>query len=91
MADNRTIFKKLFYSKSGRLVIIQFPNIPLFIWLICIITNKFISSSTIGTVLSITGTVALLIWAILEIVGGVNYFRRIVGLVVLAYIIYSMF
>ncbi len=36
-----------------------------------------------GTALDVVGTVALLVWAVEEIAGGVNPFRRLLGAVVL--------
>lgn len=52
-----------------RFVLVQFPNAPLLVGLL-------------GVVLGVRwlATVGLCAWALLEVVGGVNWFRRVLGL-----------
>jgi len=74
------IWYKLWHDKNGRIVIWQMPNIPLFGWLIFTVASFLFSGKT-ETVLSYLASLSLFIWAVLELVSGVNYFRRIIGLV----------
>ncbi len=41
--------------------------------------------------LNVVGTLALAIWAFLELVSGVNMFRKLLGLCVLGYIFVALF
>jgi hypothetical protein len=70
--------------KTGRIVVAQFPNIPLAVWLAATAARWLIDP--VGhwrTALSVVGTVALAVWAIDEVARGVNPWRRSLGLVVL--------
>jgi hypothetical protein len=63
-----------------RFVIVQFPNAPLIVALIAGETAK----QTHGTSSDYASSVSYLafgIWAYLELVEGVNWFRRLLGLV----------
>lgn len=77
----------LFITKDGKVVIGQFPNIPIIIWLISLIINYLVSNDKISLVISIVGTLSLVYWALLEITKGLNGFRRLLGLVILLYVI----
>ncbi|MCB9817030.1 hypothetical protein H6795_00640 [Candidatus Nomurabacteria bacterium] len=81
--------RKLFTDKNGHIVIAQFPNIPILVWFGAVVATSISTSSTADTVLSTIGTVALASWAFLELVSGVNYFRRSLGLIVLIFLIIS--
>ena len=85
----RSIYTALFKDKDGKIVIAQFPNAPLLLWLATILISQFVENQNTLTILSIIGTIALAVWAILEIYSGVNLFRKILGTAVLAYIIVS--
>lgn len=66
--------------RTGRIVIAQLPNIPLAAGLLCIVLRWLVHpSGRGGTVLSVVGTIALVIWAGDELVRGVNPFRRALG------------
>lgn len=74
--------ERIFHDKSGRLVIFQKPNPPLLIFA----AGMCVAAFTHGRVKIWTGSfafVALAVWALLEAVSGVNYFRRALGLLVL--------
>jgi len=78
----------LFKDKKGNVVLAQWPNIPLIVWFIGFVVDKI----TTGNLQELAGFVsfgALIIWAGLEIFSGVNYFRRVLGLVVLIFSFYS--
>ena len=82
-------FSKIFKDKDGNVVITQSPNMPIIIWLLAVIADKFIDGGLVSQFLSIVGTVAISVWAMLEILSGVNLFRRILGAIVLAFVIFS--
>ena len=91
-ADTRTrsVVDWIFRDRqTGRIVIAQRPNIPLFIWLVATAVSWFLHG-TAHTVVSGVGTVALVIWAVAEIARGVNPWRRTLGAVVLVALLVSM-
>jgi hypothetical protein len=82
---------KFFKAKNGRVVIWQTPNIPLWGWIICRVLGLVIKDGSVGTGLSKLGTSFLFAWALLELLKGESYFRRVVGALVLAAISLSFF
>ena len=66
--------------ETGRIVVAQWPNLSLGIFLAARIADRVIDPST--SALRWIGTAALLWWAADELVGGVNPWRRIIGAVV---------
>jgi hypothetical protein len=90
MSTLKIIYDKLFIDKNGRFVVAQIPNLPILLWLTCLFIDKLILNKTISTAVSVIGTCALIYWAYLEITSGANYFRRILGILVLAYTIFSL-
>ena len=69
--------------ETGEIVVFQLPNIPLWVFLAATaIRMLFHPHGAIGTVVSVVGTVALLVWAGLEIARGESPFRRVLGGVV---------
>lgn len=84
----KKLIKKIFYNDQGKLVIAQFPNLPIMLAFLFIVLgwiNVFNSSTRL--VFSNLATSFLVVWAYLEITSGVNYFRRALGVAVLIYII----
>ena len=77
---------RFFYDSSNTFILFQWPNIPLTIWLVCTLITK-VTSGVLQSSLSIIATVSLVIWSLLEITTGVNYFRRMLGFGILAYIL----
>jgi hypothetical protein len=76
-------------GKDGEPVLWQRPNAPIILWAAATIVAKFVHASSWHAVVSGIGTIALAIWAILEIGWGASYFRRVLGVLVLAYTILS--
>jgi uncharacterized membrane protein len=83
------IWDKFWRDKNGHFVIWQLPNAPLIAWAILTVISLFYNGTT-ANVFSWLGTSALVIWSILEILKGVNYFRRVLGLVILVFSILSI-
>lgn len=76
--------------RTGRLVVAQFPNIPLAVWIVATVLRWFIPRGTANTVLGVIATVGLGVWAGDEIIRGVNPWRRFLGTSVLAGLILSL-
>jgi thiosulfate reductase cytochrome b subunit len=81
----RGFVKKTFYDEQGRLAVFAFPNLPLIIWAVATLASHFFWHG----LFSFIALAALVIWALLEIFQGVNYFRRALGAVVLAITLWS--
>ena len=81
------VYKYFFYDKSGKLVLWQFPNIPLVVWLGFRILSFVNIFPDYNSMFDRIGTGFLFIWTYLELTQGVNKFRKIFGLVVLIYLI----
>ena len=69
---------------TGKLVIGQFPNVPLWIFFVgTVLRLLFDPGGTPGDVLRVVTTAALVWWAVDEVARGVNPWRRFLGGVVL--------
>ena len=82
---HRGVIDWLFRSRTtGKLVIVQFPNVPL--WIFFVGTALLWLLDPTGTLrggLRAVTTAALVWWAVDEVVRGVNPWRRFLGSVVL--------
>jgi uncharacterized membrane protein YfcA len=66
--------------KTGRIVIAQFPNLPLGVWIGASLIRRVLRPSDHwNTFLFVVAAAALLVWAGDEIVRGVNPWRRVLG------------
>ncbi len=74
-------------DKSGKVVLWQAPNRALLGWAAFALLSYLTHSQLLGLI----GTTFLLAWAFLELFQGVNYFRRLLGLIILIFIIRSLF
>jgi hypothetical protein len=76
---------------TGRIVVAQWPNAPLWVFLVATAVRVlFHPHGALGTVVSVVGTGALVVWAALEVARGVNPFRRILGGVVLVGVVVGL-
>jgi hypothetical protein len=77
----RRAFDWTFRSREdGRIVVAQFPNLPLAVFLVATFAGWVLTpDGTVGTVLSWVARAALVWWAVLEVGWGVNPFRRVLG------------
>lgn len=82
-----TLFARTFRDSNGNIVIAQKPNPPLLIWLVATLSKLFFATGSVNTVLDIIAFTSLLVWSLLEIFQGVNYFRKGLGLIVLVVLI----
>ena len=83
MAKYTEYIKGFFKTKDGKIIIWQFPNIPIIVWGIGLVISKVFNEGIIHDLASAVSFGAIFTWAYLEIFQGVNYFRRALGVVVL--------
>jgi len=71
-------------ADTGRVVVVQPPNLPLAVFLVATVVRWLAHpAGTAGTVVTAVGRGALLVWAALEIGWGDSPFRRVLGTAVL--------
>jgi len=78
--------QKFFKDNSGKTVLWQAPNSTIIGWAIFALLSYLTHAKWLGWI----STTFLLVWAFLELFQGVNYFRRLLGLIVLIYILISL-
>ena len=83
----QNLFNKFFKDKRDKIVIFQSPNLPIILWLVFLILSELLRHNKYHNDLAILSLISLIIWALLEILLGVNYFRRILGLGILLVIL----
>lgn len=86
-----TYWHKFWRDKNGHIVIWQKPNFLLMIWLFTVVLQKVMFTGSFQNGISFLGTAVLIIWSYLEITSGKSYFRRMLGVAVLLYIITTHF
>jgi hypothetical protein len=91
MDNIRHWLKVTFTDKKGRVVIAQSPNIPLLGWFVLELVSLLLHKGHAKSGLQDIATASLFTWAYLEISKGVNYFRRLLGFVVIVLIVGSYF
>lgn len=74
-----------FRSPDGRLVLAQWPNPAIVVWMVTVVLGWFDLSADHATAVENIGRGALLVWALDELVRGAAPFRRVLGAVVLAF------
>lgn len=88
MADHFTAF---FKDKDGKVVITQWPNIPIIGWLAFKVLSMLIDSANLKNWFENLSLAFLFTFAYLEITSGASYFRRLLGLVVMVAVIMSYY
>jgi hypothetical protein len=77
--------------RTGRIVVAQWPNTPLIVWMaVSVVLALSDPDGRWGLALRVVATVALSWWAVDEIARGVNPWRRLLGTVVLAGVMVSL-
>ncbi len=79
----KTLFDKTFRDSNGNIVIAQPPNLPIIVWGVASLLKLIFTNGLINVGLDLIAFGSLFTWAWLELFQGVNYFRRMLGLVVL--------
>ncbi|HSX44842.1 MAG TPA: hypothetical protein VLF39_01860 [Candidatus Saccharimonadales bacterium] len=80
---NQSFSQKFWEDGHGNFVIWQKPNVYLSTWFLTMVGNWFIHTNWLRSGLSYISLLALIIWAVLEVYNGINYFRRLIGILVL--------
>jgi hypothetical protein len=71
--------------RTGRVTLAQWPNVPLIAFVALSVARRVVHPvGRAETVLRVLAGVAISVWALDEIVRGVNPFRRALGVVVLS-------
>jgi len=78
-------------DKGGRIVIWQSPNWLLWSWIIFRVVAIVLSTGRLKSGFEQLSTATLFAWACLEVTEGVNYFRKLLGAVVLGLIVIGFF
>jgi hypothetical protein len=80
---------KFFKDKHGNWGIWQWPNAPLWTWIVSWALIRILPYGQLGFAASLVSFGALFTWAWLEIFQGISYFRRTLGAVVMIVTIMS--
>lgn len=64
---------------SGRVVVAQWPNPALWIFLASLVAGAVVGRGEAGTIVGAVGTASLVVWAADEILRGANPWRRLLG------------
>lgn len=83
------IWDKTWKNRRGEVTLWQTPNAWLIGWAAFTTLSLFFSGRT-SDVFSWIASAVLIIWSLLEIFRGANYYRRILGIAVLAYAIATL-
>lgn len=79
---------RIFRSKEGKIVIAQWPNLPLIVWAVALAAKQLPLNATFAELADLIQFGAIFTWAWMEIFQGVNLFRRGLGIVVMAAILH---
>lgn len=91
MSDNPNDQTGFFKDSRGRIVVWQSPNIFLYGWILFTAVAFIISDKEYKSGFVQLSSSFLFAWAFLEVTKGVNYFRRLLGLIVLVVTIFGFF
>ncbi len=78
-----TLINRFFRNSEGKIIIIQKPNLPIFIWTLASLLKLVFTTGRINLGLEAIAFASLFSWAWGELFEGVNYFRRGLGLLVI--------
>ena len=80
LGDNERVDWLFRNRQTGEITIGQVPNLPLVVFAVALAVRWIFSpSGTVGALVAFVGTIALIWWALDELVRGVNPWRRILG------------
>ena len=79
-----------FRDASGRLVVVQVPNPALCVWIVATVLRRSAYDAR-DAELRWIGAGALIAWSLDELIRGASPFRRVLGAVVLAGQLWSLF
>lgn len=80
------LLDKLFRDKHGNIAVVQLPNVPLVVWLVATIASHILRGN-LQAISRYVMFVSILVWAGLEILSGSSLVRRILGGIVLVFVV----
>jgi hypothetical protein len=87
----RAVRWMLLNRQTGQLTVAQWPNVSLSVFIVLtLLVHIFHPRGAVDDLVHVLADVALTIWAVDELIRGVNPFRRILGLVVIVLTIASL-
>ncbi|HEY9676723.1 MAG TPA: hypothetical protein V6C76_01880 [Drouetiella sp.] len=88
--DEKTCpLSKIFRDSDGNIVIGQAPNAPLLVWCCASLIRFTAPQGALKDAARMVSFGSILYWSWLELVSGVNYFRRACGLVTMLFAVSS--
>lgn len=90
-ASQQTLLDKCIRDQDGSIVLVQTPNAPIVGWLVFMMLSRIANSTSTKEGLSFVGTAFLFTWAYLEATTGVNYVRKLLGVVIIIAIVHAHF
>jgi len=89
---NAGVLSWVFRSRrTGRITLVQLPNRPLGVWLLASAVTWLVQpQGWVRGVLVVMASAALAVWAADETLRGVNPFRRLLGVAVLGWLVFSL-
>jgi len=78
-------------DREGKIVLGQTPNIPLIFFLFLTIITALLPDGQLKSSMSQVATCFAFIWAYLELIEGINYFRKVLGGTVIIFIVVNIF
>lgn len=89
MNAQRSLLDKSVRDGKGQIALAQVPNFPLVIFLVANGLAKVFGSGGPSYAFRALAFSSIFVWGLLELFGGVNYFRRLLGFIVLGLSIMS--
>jgi hypothetical protein len=89
--SSKYVIDKLFKDKHGKIVVGQFPNIPLAAWGFFSVIDIALKHGKIHTSIHELAQAWLFVWAYLELKTGDSLFRQILGGLVLLSVVMGFF
>lgn len=83
MSQQKSFDQKFWEDSHGRVVVWQKPNKFLIVWFVTTVLTWFTPAGWFERIVGTISLAALVVWAIIEVFSGVNYFRRTIGFLVL--------
>jgi hypothetical protein len=87
----RPLVDKIFRDSNGRLAIAQFPNLPLWGWIVFSLLTVVFKHGKAHTGFRLLAQSTLFIWAYLELRSGDSLFRKALGALVFVSVFVSYF
>ncbi len=84
--DRRNLWDKTWKDKRGNWALWQTPNALILAWAGFTVLS-FLFAGWLGDTFAWVASISLIVWSLLEIFRGVNYFRRVLGALVFIFAI----